>query len=334
MAEVVPELPSRRPTPRSPLVLQLIREYFTRRRVKGMFGNYLSPEEVARIVDTSKASTLGADEIEITPFFVSIHSYVSYAEGISLPHLRDTMNAYFEVATNAITEQQGTLDKYIGDAVVAMFGAPVGQPDHALQGCLAALQCQAGMAALRERFQREPDRWPAAARRLRVRIGLHTGVALVGNMGTATRFNFTMMGDTVNLAARLESAARTYGVWTLCSETTQLACERTAPGRILFRPLGKIVVAGRAQPVAIFEPIALRENASNHQGQCVTLFTAGLNSLHKQNWDDAIALFTESAQLEADQAGDSPEPHTNPSLIFLRRAQAAKASPDTTPDST
>jgi class 3 adenylate cyclase len=200
--------------------------------------------DVARMIDAAKAPEVGAREVELTPWFASIHNYVGLAEALPLARLRDVMNAWFEVAAEEIERGGGTLDKFVGDAVIGMFGAPVAQPDHAAQACLAALRTQARVGELRERLRAEG--WPERVRPLRVRIGLHSGGALVGNMGTATRFNYTMMGDNVNLAARMESGAKSWGVGSLCTETTQRACELQVPGRIVFRSLGRIVVKGRA----------------------------------------------------------------------------------------
>jgi len=315
----------------SPPVITPIRNYFARRRIKGLFGAYVSTETVQAMVESGEDPQLGGAEVELTPFFASVHSYVGLAEQVSLVQLREIMNAYFDVVTAEITREGGTLDKYIGDAVVAMFGAPIKRPDHALRATVTALRCQTGIAALRDRFRREGDQWPEHARQLRVRTGLHTGVALVGNMGSRTRFNHTMMGDNVNLAARLESGAKNYGVWTLCTEATQRACEQAAPGRIVFRSLGRIIVKGRRNPVQLFEPVALREDASDRLRDCVATFEAGLGRFRERDYDGAIELLKKSARLEADQPGAAPEIRANPSTVFLAMAQSLKANPGADP---
>lgn len=219
------------------------------------------------------------------------------------------------------------MDKILGDAIVAMFGAPVKTQVHALNACVAAMRCHDRVGELRERVRRESDKWPAIAQNFRIRIGLNTGVAIIGNLGPPTRFNYTMMGDNVNLAARMETAAKQYGVWTLCTETTKRACEHSDVQRILFRALGPVVVNGRAKMVELFEPAALRENASSQLQECIAVFESGLSRWRERAWDDAIRQFEKSAKLERDQPGTSPEIKRNPSLVYLEMARSAREPP-------
>jgi adenylate cyclase len=205
-----------------------------------MFGPYVSPNLVEKMIEAGEDPKLGGHEAAITPFFASLHNYVGLAEKLPLQQLPELMNAYFTACTDAICAEGGTLDKYIGDAIVAMFGAPIALPDHALRACVAALRCQDEVARLRERFQREAAAWPEEARRLRLRIGLNTGPVIIGNFGSRTRFNYTMMGDNVNLAARMESGAKSWGVWTMCTDATK---ERLRADR---RATDSLSLAGRS----------------------------------------------------------------------------------------
>lgn len=304
-----------------------VREFFARRRIKGMFGTYLSPTLVEQMVNSGETPRFGGEERELTAFFCSIHSYVTLAEQLPLAQLPGLMNDYFTFSTDAIQTGGGTLDKYIGDAIVAMFGAPIHLPDHALHACLAALKIQSQIAGLRERFRREEGKWPEAARALRVRIGLNSGRVIVGNMGTATRFNYTMIGDEVNLAARMESGAKSWGVWTLCTGATKNACERAQVGRVVFRSLGPIVVKGRALPVELFEPVALREEVTDELRECVSLFEGGLVRYLAQDWEGAEVLFRRSAELEPNQPGKSPGAQRNPSLVFISHCNHMRLNP-------
>jgi adenylate cyclase len=312
-------------------MIDLIRSYFARRRSKGMFGGYVSPGLVARMVASGREPVFGSSDIEITPFFSSIHSYVGLAEQLPLPLLGELMNAYFDACITEIQDQGGTVDKFIGDAIVAMFGAPLPMPDHALRACVAALRCQTRVSELRERLRKEGSRWPPLVQQLRMRIGLHTGKAIVGNLGTKTRFNYTMMGDNVNLAARMESGAKSYGVWTLCTDATQRACERADAGRIVFRPLGPIMVKGRTALVELFEPVAFREDVSDRLRECISVFEAGLGRWRGRDWDGAIQYFEKSARLEPNQPGTSPEIKINPSTLYLSLAQFYRANPGNVP---
>ncbi len=264
---------------------------------------------------------LGGRETEITAFYASLDSYVSLAEQLPLAQLPELMNAYLGACSDEISEEQGTIDKYIGDTVVAMFGAPIPVAHHALHACVAALKCQSRVAELRARFEANESKWPPLARQLRVRCGINSGSALIGNTGNRTRFNYTMMGDNVNLAARLEKGAKHWGVWTLCTGTTKRACENAEPGRIVFRSLGPIVVMGRAEPVELFEPMALREDATERIRECIALFEAGLARHRQSDWSGALELFSQSARLERDQPGTSPEIKCNPSLVFIAIAE-------------
>ncbi len=304
-----------------------IRDYFARRNIKRMFGTYVSRALVKQMVNSGEAPRIGGENRELTAFFGSINSYVALAEQLPLAQLPELMNAYFTACTDSIQEEGGTLDKCIGDAVVAMFGAPAHLPDHALRACVAALKIQNEITSLRERFRREEGKWPEIVHGLRVRIGLNTGTAIVGNMGTATRFNYTMMGDEVNLAARLESGAKSWGVWTLCTGVTKHACDRSQQNRIVFRSLGSIIVKGRANPVELFEPVALSEDVTDELRECASLFESGLTHYLAQDWDGAEALFLRSSKLEPNQPGKSPGVKSNPSLVFIGLCNSLRADP-------
>ena len=155
------------------------------------------------------------------------------------------MNEYLTACTDIVLEEGGTLDKYVGDAVVAIYGAPVTLHGHAHRACLTALRVQKRVGELREKWRAKAGKWPAIVHKLQARIGLNTGSAVVGNMGSQTRFSYTMMGDDVNIAARMESGAKSWGVYSMCTESTRSGCEKVEPGPRRFRALGRIIVKGR-----------------------------------------------------------------------------------------
>jgi adenylate cyclase len=296
---------------------RIIAEQRAKQEMKGMFGAYVSPQLVDRMVKAGQMPQLGGHEEDLTAYFSDIQSFSTFSEQLPPDRLVELMNEYLTACTDIVQEEGGTLDKYIGDAVVAMFGAPVALPDHAYRACVAALRVQVKLGELRTRWAAAGDKWPKVVHGMQSRIGLNTGRCVVGNMGSRTRFNYTMMGDNVNLAARMESGAKSWGAYTLCTEATRAACELHGGDRIVFRPLGRIVVKGRAQAVPIHEIIGLKEHLSPATRECIDVFSQGLARYHARDWDGAAALFRRSATLEPNQPSEALGVSSNPSLVFL-----------------
>lgn len=299
---------------------QLIVERHQRLRLKRVFGNYLSPELVSTMLKQQKDPQLGGVERNLTAFFSDIQSFSTFSELLSPEALVRLMNEYLTEVTNVIIEEGGTLDKYIGDAVVAMFGAPFKLQNHPLKACMAACKIQDKQALLRERWQRKRKQWPQEVFNMRTRIGLCSGNAIVGNMGSNSRFNFTMMGDTVNIGARCESGAKTYGVYTLVSEDTYKEV-LTVPNPLVFRFIDRIVVKGRQHPLGIYELVGLKQNLKQNTFDCLELFEQGIHNYLSRNWSQAIQYFEKSAALETFIPGRDVGISTNPSLAFINRCQ-------------
>lgn len=307
---------------------QLLREEKQKGRIRGMFGAYVAPALVARMVDSGEEPKLGGVEEEITAYFSDIQAFSAFSEKLTPPRLVALMNEYFTACTDIVQAEGGSLDKYIGDAVVAMYGAPLALPDHAYRACVSALRVHARIAELREKWRHETDKeWPDIVLNLQTRIGLNSGRAVVGNMGSNTRFNYTMMGDNVNLASRMESGSKSWGVYTMCSESTKLACEKHGADRVVFRALGRIQVVGRLQSVPFFELVGLKETIAPATRECVGIFGQGLAKFHARDWDGATALFRQSAAIEPNQPGQNPGVKTNPSLVYLAITARYKAEP-------
>lgn len=310
------------------LIWQVVDEEKQKGRIKGMFGTYLAPALVAKMVDSGEDPQLGGVEENITAYFSDIQAFSSFSEKLTPQRLVGLMNEYLTACTDIVQAEGGTLDKYIGDAVVAIYGAPLALPDHAYRACVGALRVHARIAKLREKWRHETGKeWPEIVLNLQTRIGLNTGPAVVGNMGSTSRFSYTMMGDNVNLAARMESGAKSWGVYSMCSEATKLECEKHGGDRVIFRPLGKIVVKGRTQAVPIFEIAALRENVTADALECYRIFAAGLECYYARDWDGALALFRKSRELEPNQPGQTPGVQSNPSLVYLTITEHFKHEP-------
>jgi len=310
------------------LVWQVIREEKQKGRIKGLFGTYLSPELVNRMVESGEDPKLGGHEEIITAYFSDIQSFSTFSERMTPARLVELMNEYLTACTDIVQEEGGTLDKYIGDAVVAMFGAPVPLPDHALRACIATQRVQQQLVELREKWRAEGDRWPDVVPKLRARLGLNTGPAIIGNMGSRSRFSYTMMGDNVNLAARMESGAKLLGVYTMVTDSTKSECEKHAGAdRLVFRYLDRIVVKGRSQPVAVYEVAGFKEDIAPRTFDCLGVYAQGVERYLAQDWDGAEALFRKSAELEPNQPHVTPGIESNPSLILTERCHYMRAHP-------
>jgi adenylate cyclase len=309
------------------LLWQVVEEQKQKGRIKGMFGAYVAPALVERMVNSGEEPKLGGIEENITAYFSDIQSFSSFSEVLSPSKLVALMNEYLTACTDIVQAEGGTLDKYVGDAVVAIYGAPLALPDHPNRACVAALRVHRRVGELRQKWDHEGDRWPHIVRKLQTRIGLNTGPAVVGNMGSHTRFSYTMMGDNVNIAARMESGAKSWGVYTMCTDSTRNECERIEPGRVVFRTLGKIVVKGRKQPLPIHELAALKEDAPDSLRECIAIFQHGLEKYYARDWDGAIGLFRKSELLEPNGVGRAPGSTNNPSLVYIGIAEGYREEP-------
>lgn len=233
------------------LLFRLGSEEYQRRRIKTLFGSYVSPSLVEDMVESQRDPELGGTEGWITALFSDVEGFSALSEELGPKELVALMNEYLGAMTETFQAEQGTLDKYIGDAIVTMFGMPYPVEDHAARACRSAIRMQERHAELREHWARE-GKWPDRVLKMRTRIGINTGLAVIGNMGSEMRFNYTMMGDSVNLAARCESGAKNYGVYTMITEDT-LKSALSFGERLNYRKLDRIIVKGRTQPVDIYE---------------------------------------------------------------------------------
>jgi len=309
------------------LIWQVIDEQNAKGRIKGMFGAYVSPQLVERMVESGDDPQLGGHDAEITAYFSDIQSFSSFSEKLGSGPLVELMNEYLTACTDIVQEQGGTLDKYIGDAVVAMFGAPIPLADHAYRACVATQLVHAKLGELRAKWQSEGGKWPEIVWKMQTRVGLNSGICMIGNMGSRTRFNYTMMGDNVNLAARMESGAKSWGAYTMCTEATKGLCEQHGGDRVVFRPLGRIVVKGRTQAVPIFEIVGMKESVTAQTRECIGVFELALAKYYARDWEGALALFARSRELEFNVPGKTPGVVSNPSIVYLGIAEHYRREP-------
>lgn len=306
---------------------QVLREEKQKGRIRGMFSAYLAPTVVNTLIESGKEPELGGHEAEITAYFSDIQAFSTFSEKMTPARLVELMNEYLTACTDIVQEEGGTLDKYIGDAVVAMFGAPLPLPDHAYRACVASVRVQKKIDELRQKWRAEGEKWPPVVHNLRARLGLNTGSAIIGNMGSRTRFSYTMMGDNVNLAARMESGAKLLGVYTMVTDSTRAACEQHGGDRVVFRFLDQIVVKGRSVPVGVHEVVGLKEDLDDRTRECLALHARGIERYRAQDFTGAIALFEQSARLERYQPDKELAIESNPSLLMIERCRYMQAHP-------
>lgn len=281
-----------------------------KRRIKGMFSSYVSPKLVEQMVESGDEPTLGGEEQVLTAFFSDIVAFSTFSEQLEANKLVELINEYLTAMSELINEQDGTLDKFIGDAIVAFYGAPVTLENHAYRACKTSQLMQKKLSELRAKWKAEG--WPELVYNMQQRIGVNTGPMVTGNMGSVRRFNYTMMGDNVNLAARCESGAKQYHIFTMVTEATKVEAEKYG-NDLVFRQLDNIVVKGRSKPVNVYEIVCLKEDASESTTELINIFEEGLKKYFKGEWEQAITIFRRSEQLEPNKP--------NPSLVFIDRCE-------------
>jgi adenylate cyclase len=252
-----------------------------KRKVRGAFQQYVSPEVIRRLLDNP--DQVQPRKTAITAMFTDIRGFTSLSEKLDAQVLADLLNGYLTEMTGIIFRHRGTLDKYIGDAVMAIWGAPFEEPDHPQRACDAAVEMMSVLKQLQKKW--ELHRQPI----LDIGIGINTGIASVGNMGSALRYGYTAMGDAVNLASRLEGLNKEYSTHVLLSESTYSAMEKS---RFIVRELDLIRVKGKEQPVEIYELLG-RSDGVGDLAHLAEWFGKGRDAYRRRNWREAARFFDE-----------------------------------------
>ena len=286
--------------------------------LKSTFGQYISPELIDKMFDNKQEPKLGGETGVHTAFFSDIQSFSSFTEVLEPEKMVNLMNEYLTEMTNVLLSRNGTLDKYIGDAIVAFYGAPVPVEDHEYQACMTALDMKDQLENLREKWRSE-EGWPEIVHNMQHRIGLSSGRMVTGNMGSTMRMNYTMMGDTVNLAARLEASAKQYGIYIQVSESTY----KVVKDKFDWRFLDYVRVKGKQLPVKVYELIAEKGKMNDTDKAVIEAFSQAQELYFKQDWDNAINGFKEGKELEDMFPGRSE----NPSNVYLKRCYQLKEDP-------
>jgi adenylate cyclase len=277
------------------------------RRLRAAFKQYLSPTLVEQVVRDPSLLRLGGEQKELTVLFADLRDSTRLASALAPARFALLLNEVAAVLTEALFDQAGMLDKFTGDGLLAVFGAPLPQPDHALRACRAALAMQAQMQPLQARWAR-PDLPP-----LEVGIGINSGPMIIGNMGSKERFNYTVIGDEAHLGARLEAANKDFRTRILISEATW----RQVSDRLAARELDVVTFRGIDRPVAVFELLGERPLPGD-QARRVELFAAALAAFRGGQWGSAQARFAQVLALT---------PEDRPSELYLERCRARLALP-------
>ena len=284
--------------------------FFENRKKKqmgNMFGQYIPPELVEQMSQSDEEFSLKGESREMTVLFSDVRGFTTISEGMEPQELCELINGILTPVTRVIHDHKGTIDKYIGDAIMAFWGAPMHNPQHASSAVRAGLAILQALKAIQKDFKAKG--WPE----VEIGIGLNTGKMSVGNMGSEFRIAYTIMGDAVNLGSRLEGLTKQYGVKMIVSESTLLA----AP-EFTYRELDKVRVKGKHKPITIYEPLGVAEDISSEQLQLLGLLNQGLRDYRQQHWAAAQSIFEQLTE---------QYPHDKLYSIYLERIAYYLESP-------
>ncbi|MBM3556887.1 MAG: adenylate/guanylate cyclase domain-containing protein, partial [Alphaproteobacteria bacterium] len=276
------------------------REEASKRQVRDAFGRYLSPALVEQLADNPDKLRLGGEMRPMTLMFSDVRGFTTISETFkSNPEgLTRLINRFLSPTTNVILQHRGTIDKYMGDAIMAFWNAPLDDAGHAANACRAALAMFIEMDKLNAELNAEAKAEGREAKELHIGIGINSGICCVGNMGSHQRFDYSVLGDTVNLASRLEGQSKTYHVGTVVGEGARNLVQDMA-----FLELDLIAVKGKKEAVRIFTLLGDRDVLESSRFQAVEpRHAAMLVAFRGQKWDEAKALCAECAKLWPDLA--------------------------------
>ncbi|MBF0527853.1 MAG: CHASE2 domain-containing protein [Deltaproteobacteria bacterium] len=279
-----------------------------KRQTREAFSKYVNPQVVDEIMGHPEMLQLGGARRTMTVFFSDLAGFTTLSESLSPEALVHLLNRYLDLMTQAILDRGGTVDKFEGDAIMAFWGAPLPQEDHALLACLAAMDQQAAMDKLRKELI--SDGLPE----LNVRMGLNTGPMIVGNMGSKTRFNYTVMGDAVNLASRLEGANKAFASTVMISESTYEAVK----DHVEVRELDLIRVKGRNEPIRVYELWSKAGELSSTRIDLRKTYLSGLEAYRNMNFGQALEFFEQALRLN---------PEDGPTKTYIQRCRTFLESP-------
>lgn len=274
--------------------------------IRTAFSTYVSSDIVKEIIADPSRLQLGGSKRYMTAIFTDVKAFSTISEALGDPtKLVSLLNLYLSAMSDVVLAEKGTIDKYEGDAIIAFFGAPLDLPDHALRACVSAITMKKVEVELNRKIMEE-NLSPIP---LMTRVGINTGYMVAGNMGTANKMNYTIMGNAVNLSARLEGVNKQYGTWILASEETV----RETGDHLLYRKLDRVRVVGINEPVRLCELLDIKASADEQDKKRVTIFHEALENFEKRSWKLAAEGFKEALSLRPDD--------DDPARMYLERSE-------------
>jgi len=273
----------------------------SRKWITSIFGKYVSPVVIDNLIKNPDLINLGGEKRNITIFFSDIRGFTSISEKLMPEELVHLLNEYLTEMTSIIIKNDGLVDKYMGDAIMAFWGAPLEQPNHAEMACSSSLEMIEKLKELKEKWKKE------GIPSFDIGIGMNSGNAIVGNMGSSSRFDYTAMGDNVNLASRMEGLNKIYGTNIIITEKTH----NVIKDKFETRRLDAVRVKGKKKPIFVFELVSTKDNLSKKQIDFIMAYETGLDLYFEKKWKQAIKSFQEALSIIDDLA----------SKIFIKRCQ-------------
>ncbi len=259
----------------------------SKRAITGIFGTYVPKELVAQMAENPEAYSTKGESRDMTVLFSDVRNFTTISEGLSPTELTAMMNDYLTQMTESIQTTRGTIDKYIGDAIMAFWGAPLQDPKHPENALTAAIQMQKRVREMGPDYVKRG--WP----KLEIGVGLNCGMMNVGDMGSSFRRAYTVMGDHVNLASRLEGLTKEYGVGILVSENIVKTVDSA-----IYREIDRVRVKGKLEPVTIYEPAGFKSEVVNQEIDEIDRFHRALDKYRAQAWDDAESILRALSQAD------------------------------------
>ena len=288
-------------------IYKYITEEREKKKIKGAFQYYLTASVINEMLKDPSKLKLGGDKKNLSVLFSDIRGFTTVSEKMTPEELVHLLNEYLTAMTDVVFRYDGLLDKYMGDAIMAVFGAPLDQPDHPKRACMTAIEMMKELKKLQKKWTDEGR--PV----LDIGIGINSGDMVVGNMGSEMRFDYTVMGDSVNLGSRLEGINKEYGTNIVISEFTYESVKNT----LCCRELDSVRVKGKALPVKIYELLGEKKDSEKLDG-CINVFEEGLANYKQCQWDEAISCFKKAIEIR------SVDP---PSELYIKRCDEFMENP-------